>query len=168
MRRFSCFLLTLLTLLLGACSPSPELQIPEGLVQIELYEIVTENNPMWDPVERAVTDVRLLAGRRVTDERYEFDAEYEILCITKREPMSKDELERMADSMRRQGREKEWQRMEAQRRAAEQYLTERVSDMQPGDKHWFRDTFVLVRIDGHWFPEAMAERVLSDRAAAIR
>lgn len=53
-------------------------------MEIELYEIVTETNPMWDPVERAVTDVRLLAGRWVSDERYEFDAEYEVLSITQR------------------------------------------------------------------------------------
>jgi len=157
-----------MALLFGACSSGPDLQVPEGLMQIELYEIVTENNPLWDPVERAVTEVRLLAGRRVTDERYEFDAEYEVVCIMKREPVSTGELQRMADSMRRQGRDKEWERMEAQRRAAEQYLAERVSDMQRGEKRWFRDTFVLVRIDGHWLSEAMAERVRPDRAAATR
>ena len=148
----------MLALLLSACSSGPDLQIPEGMMQIELYEIVTETNPLWDPVERAVTDVRLLAGRRVSDERYEFDAEYEVLSITTREPMSAAELQRMADSMRSQGRAQEWERMEAGRIAAEKYRAERVGDMQRGDKRWFRDTFVLVRQNGHWMPEAMAQR----------
>ena len=155
MRRLVSFLLALL---LGACSSGPDLQIPEGMVQIELYEIVTEANPMWDPVERAVTDVRLLAGRRVADDLYEFDAEYEVLCITTREPMDVAELQRMAESMRSQGREQEWQQMEARRRAAEKYLAERVGDMKRGDKRWFKDTFVLVRQGNHWLPEAMAQR----------
>lgn len=156
MRRLVGFLLALL---LAACSSGPDLQIPDGMVQLELYEIVIESNPLWDPVERAVTDVRLLAGRRVADDRYEFDAEYEVLCITKREPMGAAELQRMADSMRRQGREAEWERMEAGRKAAEKYRAERVGDMQRGDKRWLRDTFVLVRQGGHWMPEALANRV---------
>lgn len=142
----------LLALLLAACSSGPDLQIPEGVVKIELYEMVTTTNPLWDPVERTVTDVRLLAGRRVSEDRYEFDAEYEVLSITTREPMSASELQRMADSMRSQGREQEWKRMETQRKAAEQYLAERVGDMKRGDKRWFRDTFVLVRRGDHWIP----------------
>lgn len=158
----------LLMLMVFACSSRPDLQIPEGMAELELYEIVTEMNPLWDPVERSVTDVRLLAGRRVSDDRYELDAEYEALCITRREPMRADELQRMADSMRSQGRAEEWARMEAQRKAAEQYLAERVSDMAPGEKRWFRDTFVLVRVDQAWIPEAMAERFRAERAAAGR
>jgi hypothetical protein len=145
----------LLALLLSACSSRPDLQIPEGVVEFELYEMVTSINPLWDPVERSVTDVRLLAGRRVSEDRYEFDAEYEVLSITTREPMSATELQRIADSMRSQGREEEWKRMEAQRKAAEQYLAERVGDMKPGDKRWFRDTFVLVRKGDHWLPEPL-------------
>ncbi len=142
----------LLALLLASCSSGPDLQIPEGVVKFELYEMVTTINPLWDPVERAVTDVRLLAGRRVSEDRYEFDAEYEVLSITTREPISATEVQRMADSMRSQGREPEWKRMEAQRKAAEQYLAERVGDMKPGEKRWFRDTFVLVRRGEHWIP----------------
>ena len=147
----------LLALMLAACSSGPELHLPEGMVEFELYEMVTSINPLWDPVERSVTDVRLLAGRRVADDRYEFDAEYEVLSITTREPMSATELQRMADSMRSQGREEEWKRMEARRKAAEQYLAERVGDMKPGDKRWFRDTFVLVRRGDHWIPEPLGE-----------
>lgn len=162
MTRFAC---ALMALLLAACSSAPDLQLPEGLVQIELYEIVTETNPLWDPVERAVTDVRLLAGRRVSDDRYEFDAEYEVLYITQREPMSAAELQRMADSMRSQGRAEEWQRMEAQRKSAEQYLSQRLADMKPGEKRWFRDTFVLVRRGDAWIPEAMANREAPANAA---
>lgn len=153
--RFACYLFALL---MTACSSGPDLDLPDGLAEIELYEIVTETNPLWDPVERAATKVRLLAGRRVSDDRYEFEAEYEVLYITKREPMSAAELQRMADSMRSQGREEEWQRMEAQRTTAEQYLSQRLADMKPGEKRWFRDTFVLVRQGGHWMPEAMAQR----------
>jgi hypothetical protein len=146
-----------LALLLGACSSGPDLQLPEGLVELELYEMVTSMNPLWDPVERAVTDVRLLAGRRVSEDRYEFDAEYEVLSITTREPMSVDELQRTADSMRSQGREAEWKRMEARRIAAEKYLAGRVGDMKPGDKRWFRDTFVLVRQGDHWIPAPLGD-----------
>lgn len=162
MRKFACYLFALL---LSACSSGPDLDLPDGLVQIELYEIVTETNPLWDPVERAVTDVRLLAGRRVADDRYEFDAEYEVLSITRREPMSATELQRMADSMRSQGREDEWQRMEAQRKAAEQYLSRRLAEMQPGEKRWFRDTFLLVRRGDAWLPEAMVEHAAAANAA---
>lgn len=165
MPRFSCFLMTLF---LAACSTGPDLHIPEGMVQLELYEIVHESNPLWDPVERTVTDVRLLQGRRVADDRYEFDADYEVLCLSKREPISASELQRMGDSMRSQGREPEWKQMEARRKAAEQYLAGRVADMKPGEKRRFRDTFVLVRIDQSWIPEAMAERFRANRAAATR
>lgn len=153
MLRFAC---CVIAMLMAACSPGPDLDLPDGMAQMELYEIVTETNPLWDPVERAVTDVRLLAGRRVSDDRYEFDAEYEVLSITKREPMSTNELQRMAQSMRSQGREQEWQQMEVKRKAAEQYLAERVGDMKPGETRTFRDTFVLVRRGEHWIPEDMA------------
>jgi hypothetical protein len=146
-----------LALLLAACSSGPDLQIPEGVVKFELYEMVTTINPVWDPVERTVTDVRLLAGRKVSEERYEFDAEYEILSIDTREPTSESELQRIADSMRSQGREQEWKRMEAQRIAAEQYLAERVGDMKPGDKRWLRDTFILVRRGDQWMPAALGD-----------
>jgi hypothetical protein len=154
-----------LALLLAACSSGPDLQIPEGMVELELYEMVTSINPVWDPVERTVTDVRLLAGRRVSADRYEFDAEYEVLSITTREPMGADERQRMADSMRSQGREQEWKRMEARRKAAEQYLAERVGDMKPGDKRWLRDTFVLVRRGDHWIPEPLVDPDAPARAA---
>ena len=155
----------LLALLLAACSSGPDLEIPEGLVEFELYEMVTSLNPLWDPVERSVTDVRLLAGRRVSDDRYEFDAEYEVLSITTREPMAASERQRMAESMRSQGREQEWQRMEARREAAEQYLAERVGDMKPGEKRWFRDTFVLVRRGEHWIPAPPVDPAAPDQAA---
>lgn len=155
----------LLALLLAACSSGPDLQIPEGMVKFELYEIVATINPLWDPVERAVTDVRVLAGRRVSEDRYEFDAEYEVLSITTREPMSASELQRIADSMRSQGREQEWKHMEAQRKAAEKYLAERVGDMKRGDKRWFRDTFVLVRRGGHWIPAPLDDPDAPGRAA---
>lgn len=158
----------LLILMLLGCSSGQDLKIPEGMMEMELYEIVTEMNPLWDPVERSVTDVRLLTARRVSEDRYELDAEYEVLCITRREPMSAEELQRIADSMRNQGRAEEWARMEAKRKAAEQNLAERVSDMTPGEKRWFRDTFVLVRVDQAWIPEAMAERFRAERAAATR
>ncbi len=153
MRRFACYLIAML---MTACSSGPDLDLPDGVAQIELYEIVTEANPLWDPVERAVTDVRLLAGRRVSDDRYEFDAEYEVLSITQRDPMSADELQRMGDSMRSQGREQEWADMEAKRNVSEQYIAERVGDMKPGEKRWLRDTFVLVRRGDAWLPEFMA------------
>jgi hypothetical protein len=162
------FLALLLALLLTACSAKPDLQLPDGMVEFELYEIVTEMNPMWDPVERAVTDVRLLAGRQVAADRYEFDAEYEVQCLAIREPMSAAELQRMADSMRAQGRQQEWEKMEARRKASEQYLAERVSDMKPGDKKWFRDTFKLVRMGDSWVPEDMAEQMKADLEAARR
>ena len=165
MSKLAC---VLIALMLAACSSGPDLQIPEDMVEFELYEIVTEMNPMWDPVERAVTDVRLLEGRRVSDERYEFDAEYEVLCITERDPISPEEIQRSAEIMRSQGREAEWEQLDAKRKAAEAYLAERVSDMKPGEKRWFRDTFVLVRIGENWIPEAMAERFWADREAATR
>ena len=157
-----------LALLLAACSSGQDLQIPEGMVEFELYEMVTTINPLWDPVERSVTDVRLLAGRRVSEDRYEFDAEYEVLSITTREPMSATELQRMADSMRSQGREQEWKRMEARRKAAEQYLAERVGDMKPGDKRWFRDTFVFVRRGDHWIPAPLEDPEALGRDATKR
>lgn len=163
MLRIAC---CLIAMLMAACSSGPDLDLPDNMAQIELYEIVSETNPLWDPVERAVTDVRLLAGRRVAEDRYEFDAEYEVLAITRREPMSANELQRMAASMRSQGREEEWQRMEAQRKIAEQYLAERVGDMKPGEKRWLRDTFVLVRRGDAWIPEAMANQVAPANAAA--
>ena len=163
MLRFAC---CLIAMLMAACSSGPDLDLPDGMAQIELYEIVTETNPLWDPVERAVTDARLLAGRRVSDDRYEFDAEYEVLSITRREPMSTHELQRMAASMRSRGREQEWERMEARRKIAEQYLAERVGDMKPGEKRWFRDTFVLVRRGDAWLPEAMADPAAAVNAAA--
>ncbi len=144
------FAIVLLTLMLAACSTGPDLQIPKGVVEFELREIVTDMNPLWDPVERAVTGVRLLEGRRVSDDRYEFDAEYEMLCITKRDPIKPEELRRMAESMRSQGREAEWEQLDARRKTSEAYLAERVSDMKPGEKRWFRDTFVLVQVGGKW------------------
>ena len=115
---------------------------------------------------RAVTDIRLIEGRRTADDRYEFDAEYEVQCLALREPMSAAELQRMAESMRAQGRQQEWEQMEARRKASEQFLAERVSDMKPGDRKWFRDTFKLVRMGDSWIPEDMAERMKADRAAA--
>ena len=155
----------LLSLFLAACSSGPDLQLPEGVVQLELYEMVPTLNPLWDPVERSVTDVRLLSGRRVSEDRYEFDAEYEVLSIATREPMSASELQRVADSMRSQGREEEWKEMEARRKAAEQYLAERVGDMKPGDKRWFRDTFVLVRRGEHWIPAPLDDPAAAGGAA---
>ena len=155
----------LLALLLAACSSEPDLELPEAVVKFELYEMVTSLNPLWDPVERSVTDVRLLSGRRVSEDRYEFDAEYEVLSITTREPMSESERQRMADSMRSQGREQEWNLMEARRKAAEQYLAERVGDMKPGDKRWFRDTFVLVRRGDHWIPAPLDDPAAAGGAA---
>lgn len=162
------FLALLLALLLSACSPKPDLQLPDGMIEFQLYEIVTEMNPLWDPVERAVTDVRLLVGRQTATDRYEFDAEYEVQCLAIREPMSEAELQRMGDSMRAQGRQQEWEKMEARRKASEQYLAERVSDMKPGDKKWFRDTFKLVRMGDSWVPEDMAEQMKADLEAARR
>ena len=82
--------------------------------------------------------------------------------------MSAAELQRMAESMRAQGRQQEWEQMEARRKASEQFLAERVSDMKPGDRKWFRDTFKLVRMGDSWIPEDMAERMKADRAAAER
>lgn len=158
----------LLALWLSGCSSRPDMQLPDDMVEMQLYEIVTEMNPLWDPVERAVTDIRLIEGRRTADDRYEFDAEYEVQCLALREPMSAAELQRMADSMRAQGRQQEWEQMEARRKASEQFLAERVSDMKPGDKKWFRDTFKLARMDNFWIPEDMAERMKADRAAAER
>ncbi len=162
------FLALLLALLLSACSSKPDLQLPDGMIEFQLYEIVTEMNPLWDPVERAVTDARLLAGRQTATDRYEFDAEYEVQCLAIREPMSEAELQRMGDSMRAQGRQQEWEKMEARRKASEQYLAERVSDMKPGDKKWFRDTFKLVRMGESWVPEDMAEQMKADLEAARR
>lgn len=163
--RFVCLLLALS---LSACSSGPDLQVPEGLSAFELREVVTEFNPLWDPVERAVTDVRLLDGRRLADDRYELDAEYEVLCVAKREPMRAEELALIGRNMRAQGREQEWLRMEAQRKASEALLAERVGDMTPGEKRWFRDTFVLVRVNETWMPEHMAARMREDQAAARR
>lgn len=158
----------LLALWLSACSSRPDMQLPDDMVEMQLHEIVTEMNPLWDPVERAVTDIRLIEGRRTADDRYEFDAEYEVQCLALREPMSAAELQRMAESMRAQGRQQEWEQMEARRKASEQFLAERVSDMKPGDRKWFRDTFKLVRMGDSWIPEGMAERMKADRAAAER
>lgn len=158
----------LLALSLSACSSGPDLQMPEGMSEFELREVVTEFNPLWDPVERAVTDVRLLEGRRLGDDRYELDAEYEVLCVAKREPMRAEELELIGRNMRAQGREQEWLRLEAQRKAAEALLAERVGDMTPGEKRWFRDTFVLVRVNETWMPEHLAARMREDQAAARR
>ena len=158
----------LLALWLSACSSRPDMQLPDDMVEMQLHEIVTEMNPLWDPVERAVTDIRLIEGSRTADDRYEFDAEHEVQCLALREPMSAAELQRMAESMRAQGRQQEWEQMEARRKASEQFLAERVSDMKPGDRKWFRDTFKLVRMGDSWIPEDMAERMKADRAAAER
>lgn len=165
MRLLACLMFAWL---LSACSSRPDLQLPDGMVEFQLYEIVTEMNPMWDPVERAVTDIKLLEGRRTGDDRYEFDAEYEVRCLAIREPMGEAELQRMAESMRAQGRQQEWEQMEARRKASEQFLAARVSDMKPGDKKWFQDTFKLVRVGDDWVPEDMAERMQAERAAAGR
>lgn len=164
----SRILALLLALLLSACSSKPDLQLPDGMIEFQLYEIVTEMNPLWDPVERAVTDVRLLAGRQTATDRYEFDAEYEVQCLAIREPMSEAELQRMGDSMHAQGRQQEWEQMEARRKASEQFLAERVADMKPGDKKWFRDTFKLVRVGDSWVPEDMAQQMKADREAGGR
>ncbi|MBK7209088.1 MAG: hypothetical protein IPH99_01795 [Xanthomonadales bacterium] len=75
-------------------------------------EIITAMNP-WGSLERAVTGVRLLEGRRVSDDRYEFDAEYEMLCITKRDPIKPEELRRMAESISRRGL---WEQLDASAR----------------------------------------------------
>lgn len=146
----------LLALLLFGCSSEPDLDIPEGLTRFEMHEMVVEMNPLWDPVSRAITDARLLAGRRVAEDRYEFEAEYEVHYLYPPSEITEADVQRAETSMRAQGREAEFRQLEARRKAAQAYLRSRLGDMKPGDRRWFTDTFVLVRVGNAWIPESMA------------